>query len=371
MRRLMRMVTVVLVISSVVIEWLFLTGSPPTQQALAAAFLPATTATPVARMRPNFQTGVVFPRWGANAYTASDPNYGIGLGEIQDQTGARWIEITLNFYQVNYNSTTIYAGEHTPTPASLAEGIALAHARGFHVFVAPLLSLDNPAANGWSHWSGSITFTRKSDITAWFENYWLTLKPYMEAAQRAGAEQFAIGTEMARLELVPDVYWYWLIQQAHSVFTSHLTYDMNFSTIGLPVRNWMRDPNLWALGVSLYASLANNPLPLPADEVSARWVTNAGQPLDLLATRAGKPVIISEIGYRNATDALYFPSRHETNVGPDPELQAAAYNAALLYTLCDPRIAGIYFWAWSLPPFSPNWLPAAHAMKTWYTSALA
>src|SRR5579859_4408291 len=78
MRKLTRVVTVVLVISSVVIEWLFLTGSPPSRQALADAFLPAAPAAPVQYIRPDFQTGVVFPRWGMNAYTASDPNYGIG-----------------------------------------------------------------------------------------------------------------------------------------------------------------------------------------------------------------------------------------------------------------------------------------------------
>ncbi len=370
MRKLTRVVTVVLVISSVLIEWLLLTGSPPSRQALADAFLPAAPAAPVQYIRPDFQTGVVFPRWGMNAYTSSDTNYGIGLGEIQDQTGARWIEMTLNLYQTAYNSTSVYAASHTPTPTSLAKGVELAHAHGFHVFIEPLLSLDTPAPNG-AYWAGAITFHHPKDISAWFEGYWRTLKPYMEAAQRAGAEQMSIGVELADLEGAPDIYWYWLIAQARSVYSGRLTYDMNFTSINQPVRPWMRDPTLAALGVSLYTTIAGPTEAIPLNTLPERWAAAAGMRLDAFAQRAGKPMFISEIGYRNSSDALFRPFQQTSTAPPDPQLQAAAYNAALLYAMSDPRIEGIYFWAWSLPPFSPNWLPAARMLKSWYTSPLA
>ena len=370
MRKLMRVVTVILVISSVLIEWLFLTGTPPSGEALAQAFLPAAPAAPVQYVRPDFQTGVIFPRWGTNAYTTSDTNYGIGLGEIQDQTGARWIELTLNLYQTAYNSTTVYASSHTPTPASLAKGVALAHARGYHVFIEPLLSLDTPAPNG-SYWAGAITFHNSKRTAAWFEAYWRTLKPYMEAAQRAGAEQMSIGVELADLEGAPDIYWYWLIAQARSVFSGRITYDMNFTSLNQTVRPWMRDPTLASLGVSLYTTIASATEAVPLSSIPERWAAIAGKQIDSFAIRSGKPILISEIGYRNSSDALFRPFDQTSLAPPDPQLQAAAYNAALLYALSDPRIEGIYFWAWSLPPFSPNWLPAARTLKSWYTSPLA
>ncbi len=370
MRRLMRAVTVVLVLSSVVIEWLFLTGSPPSQRALAEAFLPAAPGTPVVYTRPSFQTGVVFPRWGMDAYTSHDTNYGIGLSEIRDQTGARWIELTLNLYQVTYNSTMIYAGSHTPTPASLAEGVAMAHAHGFRVFIEPLLSLDTPAPNGTS-WAGDITFPNSKATAAWFASYWQTLEPYMEAAQRSGADQMAIGAEFADLEGAPSIYWNWLIAQARSVYTGRLTYNVNFTSLSQPIHDWMRSPSLSAIGVSLYPSIAGANEPIPLSSIPERWAAVDGKRLDGFATRLGRPIIISEIGYRNASDALFRPFQQTTLAPPDPQLQAAAYNAALIYALSDPHIEGIYFWAWSLPPFSPNWLPAARTLKKWYTSPLA
>jgi hypothetical protein len=82
--------------------------------------------------------------------------------------------------------------------------------------------------------------------------------------------------------------------------------------------------------------------------------------------RIGKPVLLSEIGYRNSTDSLYTPWAAKTPAAPDPQEQAAAYNAALENSMDDPFIEGIYFWAWSYPIFQPNNLPAAHMLLRWY-----
>jgi hypothetical protein len=68
---------------------------------------------------------------------------------------------------------------------------------------------------------------------------------------------------------------------------------------------------------------------------------------------------------------LYDPYLHSTSAAPDPEEQAAAYNAAVQDSVADPWITGIYFWAWSLPPFEPNWLPAAQVLHNWYNSPAA
>ncbi|HEX9037549.1 MAG TPA: hypothetical protein VF808_11230 [Ktedonobacterales bacterium] len=370
-RALARALTIILIVSSIVIEWLFLTGAPPSQQALADAFLPAAPEAPVIYTRPSFQTGVIFPRWGSWAYTQADPNYGIGLGEIQSQTGARWVELTIGFRQATYRSTVVTPEASAPTPDSLAEGIRLAHERGFKVFIEPFLSLDTPSPQH-SVWGGAAFFPPGSRATAlWFEGYWSALEPYMVAGQRAGADQMAIGVELQGLETAPVNYWYWLIAQARSVYSGKLTYNINWTSLYQPVREWMRSPSLAAIGVSVYNSVAGQNEPVPLSSIPERWAATVGAPLDAFAAQLSRPLIISEIGYRNAADALYQPFHSTTTADPDPQLQAALYNAALMYALGDSRIHGIYFWAWSLPPFSPNWLPAAKVMKGWYHSPLA
>ena len=370
-RRWMRALTIILIVSSIVIEWLFLTGTPPSSEALAEAFLPAAPEAAVLYTRPNFQTGVIFPRWGGDAYTTGDRNYAIGLDEIQQQTGARWIELTVNLRQDTYDTTIVTADSLSTTPASLAEGIRAAHAHGYKVFIEPLLSIDQPAPNG-SRWAGAVTFPRGSaNFTAWFESYWEALEPYFQAAQRTGAEQMAIGTELADLEGASPNYWYWLIQQARNVYSGRLTYDMNFTSLSLPVREWMRTPSLSSIGVSLYTTLAGANERVPLASIPERWAAIVGTRLDTFAIALRKPLFISEVGYRNNSDAMFKPYLQTSDAPHDPKLQAALYDAALMFALSDHHITGIYFWAWSLPPFSPNWLPAARVLKSWYHSPLA
>jgi len=94
-------------------------------------------------------------------------------------------------------------------------------------------------------------------------------------------------------------------------------------------------------------------------------------PLDALALQLRKPVLISEIGYRDTSDALYHPWETQTSAATDLEEQMAAYDAALANTITDTFIQGIFFWAWSFPLFEPNQRPAARVLYHWYTSPLA
>ena len=118
--------------------------------------------------RPLFETGVVFPRWGADAYTSSAiPIIAIGLNEIQNQTAARWVELTVDFYQPTPTSTTVGTQSTTPTPEALEAGIRTAHAHGFRVFVAPLLTVGKSIVvrpDQVHRYSGQAD--------AWFTSYW-------------------------------------------------------------------------------------------------------------------------------------------------------------------------------------------------------
>jgi hypothetical protein len=96
--------------------------------------------------------------------------------------------------------------------------------------------------------------------------------------------------------------------------------------------------------------------------------------LDNFAAQIRKPIIVSEIGYRNSAYALYKPWLRDLTAQswpPDPTEQAAAYNAALTNVLSDKHITGIFFWAWSIDLFQPNYKPAAQVLHRWYTSPMA
>jgi hypothetical protein len=309
----------------------------------------------------DFETGIAFPRWNSTGYGAADAGWGAGLDEIQQQTGAGWVEMLVQFYQDAQGSTYVHTGPATPTPASLAAGIRTAHGMGLHVFVVPLLGVLHGQP-----WGGAIHFASGRQVQAWFASYWRALEPYMAAAADAGAEQFAIGTELSAMERAGSGLWYSLIASARATFPGTLTYDMNWSSLGDEPRAWMRDPRLAYLGVSEYAPLAAGPWRLSAEQIAGVWGQRFLPGLDALSRAAGKPVILSEIGYRDTRDALYHPWDHASRAPHDPELQASAYTQALRAVYAAPSVAGIFFWAWSVDQFAPNGQPAAQVLRTYY-----
>jgi hypothetical protein len=382
---------IVAIALGVSLEWVLLTGSTP--QEIYRASLPPPPQEVRVHLAPAFQTGVIFPQWGTSAYSNSNSNWTYGLGEINDQTAAGWVEMPITLYQEHFTDTALQPSEQTPTPESLAEGIQAAHAHGFHVFVVPFVTVRPPDNNPDGHWSGDLghydpsigsyrVVTTSRWRKAWFDGYWQAIEPYLQAAADAGAEQFAIGTEFEYLEYAPDTLWNTLIARAHSIYPGLLTYDMNWTAVlcvtgagfagrcasGVQeVHAWQKNPLLAYIGVSEYRPLYTRPAPLGGDVLPLIWGLKIGQDLDILSDVLGKPVLLSEIGYRNSMDALYTPWVWKTASPPDPELQKAAYDAALSNVTHDPRIAGIYFWGWSVPQFQPNWQPAAQMLHFWYT----
>jgi hypothetical protein len=337
--------------------------------------------TPVLRMqRPTFQTGIIFPQWGTNAYDTTDKNWQIGLNDIENQTSAQWVEIPVNLYQSSITSTQVGVSATTPTPDAVAAGIRTAHSKYYHVFIVPLLSAGTVSSYNWS---GSIQFSNVQQMQAWFDSYWQALQPYVVAAAQAGADQMSMGTEFEKLQQAPASLWNQLIYNVHQIFHGKLTYDMNWSSLYLyldPTTHsstlppWMFNPSLNAIGVSVYIPLTDSQQRLDPTILPELWHEKVGTLLDFLSTQLNKPVLISEIGYRDTEFALYQP--WVRNIDPnvehtDPVEQAAAYDAALSNVIGDKHIEGIYFWAWSIDLFEPNWKPAAKILNKWYTSPLA
>jgi hypothetical protein len=311
----------------------------------------------------DFEAGVAFPRWSTDGYGEADAGWQIGLDEIRQETGAQWVEMMIQFYQDSPGSLWVRTGPTTPSPASLADGIRSAHAMGLRVFVVPLLGVLHGQP-----WGGAVRFGSYYEQHAWFASYWNALEPYLAAAASAGAEQFAIGTELSGMEQADSSLWTYLLGAAHLIFGGKLTYDMNWSTLEAEPRGWMRSPALAYLGVSEYAPLAHGAGWLSPEQATAAWRRQIVASLDRLSAASGKSVIVSETGYRNAADALSQPWDHGTRARPDPSLQAAAYEGALRAVYDASHVAGIFFWAWSVQPFAPNDLPAAKVLRTYFTA---
>ena len=193
----------------------------------------------------------------------------------------------------------------------------------------------------------------------------------MEAAAIAGAEQVSIGTEESWLQqYAPASLWNTLIMRVHSVFSGTITYDMNWSTLSPPFPSWMSNADLGVIGVSEYIPLTDVRERIDPTMMFALWRDKIKAVLDTASIALGKPIVISEIGYRNTADALYHTWYPESTVSPpDPVEQAAACDAALANMISDPHIVGIFFWGWEdVQSFQLSGQPAVAVLHKWYTS---
>lgn len=353
----------------IILQWLFLGSSSPwaiansqvcnPQGSLSSTLGPSTGGI----QRASFQTGVIFPRWGATAYTDQDTSWQAGLQQIKQQTAAQWLGISINLFQSSLISTQVQARSSTPTPAGIIEGIRAAHAAGYHVFVFPQLTVD-----GARSWAGNIEFPTQQLAQDWFNSYWHAFKPYAVAAAQAGAEELAIGTEYELLQPAAPALWNQLIQRVHAIFPGTLTYDLNWSSLYYPLPSWLHNPLLNTIGISLYTPLTTQSERLDPDTLPVRWQTTIGKLLDTFAAQINKPVLLSELGYRDSADALYNPWETTTTAPKDQVEQAAAYNAALWSIIDDPHIAGVFAWAWGFPLFDLRCQLAARVLHSWYTA---
>jgi hypothetical protein len=371
---LYRFLTVCSVLASaVILQWILIGGANPYDYISITAFpgfgtkrvIDVSSIPHLITHYADFQQGMVFPHWGSNAYGANDVGWSNGLVDMFHQTKAQWVEITINLYQQSPTATDVQVKpEMAPTPTALAEGIRIAHAMGYRTFVSPILSV-----GGKDPWAGSIKFPTARQGQAWFASYWSAIAPYVAAADQTGAEEFAIGTEYEQLQQAKAALWEQLIEKFHQNFRGKLTYNINWSSLWLTIPSWIHSPFLDAIGVSLYIPLTAKVERLAPASLPTLWRTKVKSILDTYSVHSGKPILISEIGYRNRADALYEPWLRTTKAGIDPLEQAAAYDAALRNVVGDQHIIGIFFWAWSFPLFQPNNPLACDVLSKWYTSS--
>src|SRR5260370_13925803 len=177
----------------------------------------------------------------------------------------------------------------------------------------------------------------------------------------------AIGTEFEALPNVTDAYWNTLIAHMHSVFSGLITYAMNWTSLYHPLPNWMNNALFSYIGVDAYFSLIDSPRHINAIEAQTLWSAKVQQLLDTCSQQLGKSVIITEIGYRSTSDAGYTPYQRESSANQDDQEQAILYNAAMQDMSTDRNISGVFWWAWSTPPFATNDKPAAQALKHWFS----
>lgn len=310
--------------------------------------------------RPDFQTGVVFPQWGVNAYSNASVNWKDGMNQIAE-THACWISMTLPFHMTGPSSTSLETRADTPTIQAFQQGVQSAHRRGYRVLVEPLVTLDGQYA-----WAGYVTFPKLASAKLWFDHYAQILAPYIAVASEEHAEEFSLGNEFDLLDMEYPSLWRQLLDTVHKTFAGPITYGFNWGSIKKKLPTWFDDPLLSAVGISCYFPVTPHSLRLDQQTAVLDWRSNIQSRLDTFSETIKKPLLLTEIGYINTANAGYQPWKTIPDTAQDNQEQAILYEAAMENISTDPHIQGTFWWAWSMPHYDPNGKPAAQVLQRWY-----
>jgi hypothetical protein len=329
-------------------------------------------------------------------------------------TGANAIETTLD-WGIDPTTNTVYADSSYTDPLSAeANVIKEAVAKGLQVMVKPHIDFLNASKLVGTPYSVGDWRTYynpgaagSAGANAFFASYKTMILSEAQVAAANGATLFCIGTELDQLA-GPAYKSYW-----DAIISAIRTQDPNlkltfaadwndalspwqYGGSGLPVGTGSLATQisfaseLDYLGLDVYAPLANTTTPTLQQLING-WTqtpdkngTYTSETYDVtgnqslisyfesLSAELGKPLLFTEVGFENATDAAENPAGTQTNA-EDDKLQSLAYQSLFdaFSQSGDASVAGAFLYNWDpnaseVGPgsiaFSPQNLPALSAV---------
>jgi len=223
------------------------------------------------------------------------------------------------------------------TDVGVVHAARAAHARGLSVLWKPHIWV---SGSGHGSWPGEIEMTSERDWAAWWRVYRRYVLHHAMLARYAGAELFSVGVELQRTVERPE--WADLIAAVRRIDPGQVTYAANWGGGADRAVFWDR---LDAVGVDAYYPLAGETSGVD-DAHLAAGAHRVVERLEGLARRAGRPVILTEVGFAARRGTWSAP--HEEGGEASDADQARAYRA-LLGALAGPAAAddwlrGVYVW---------------------------
>ena len=225
--------------------------------------------------------------------------------------------------------------EGTERDVAVIHSIKEAHARGLAVMLKPQIWL------GGGHWPGDIEFRSDAEWEAWAKHYRDYILHYARMAEAHDVAALCIGTELVHTTLERPADWRATIDAIREVYGGTLTYAANW---GEEFENLSFWDDLDAVGLNSYYPLSRKQNPTNAELLAGarEWMTMANN----VAAKAGKPLWLTEVGYRSAKQAWINPHAGTDGRPVSESCQARSYAAMLRATEEAPLLDGIFVWKW-------------------------
>jgi hypothetical protein len=266
--------------------------------------------------------------------------------------GSNSIELTARIWTQSGTSNTVIADPaKTESDASLLAGFQAAHAAGLSVvFKAAISPLNGTPTSSLA----------PADVSAFFASYKAEIVHLATVAQAGGVETLAIGNEMSSLSgQAYRGYWTDIISAVRQVYHGELTYAAATDEAS-KVSFW---DQLDTIGVNTYPPLTSSNTPTVQDLVHA-WSEVPINPyyaaafeykspvdfLHALSEQYGKPVLMTEVGYRSIDGTAIAPGSWASSGTSNTQAQADAYNAFFQVWSAHGGswMKGVELWQWDL-----------------------
>ncbi len=221
-----------------------------------------------------------------------------------------------------------------------------------------------------------IGFDTATDWAEWEADYRRFLMLYARLAAEVDADALVLGTELTRAATERPDFWRDLAAEARTVYDGKLTYAANWHEAYQRIQFW---EVLDYVGVQAYFPLTD------AEDPSLATLRKGWRPhraaLAEIHERTGRPILLTEVGYRSAVGAAEAPwtwPERDNGAVPDSSLQARCYQAFLSTVGRAPWMKGGIIWKWHPPSeiegptaFTPQGKPAERVLRRWFTDATA
>jgi len=236
------------------------------------------------------------------------------------------------------------AGWYSESDAGIRTLAQEAATRGMDLILKPHLWLGHYDSEGQSR--NAIGFDTEAEWVRWEAAYTRFLMHYARLAREIDADVLVVGTELARAAHERPAFWRALIAKVRTVYDGDLTYAANWYDEYETIPFW---DALDYIGVQAYFPISESSAP-STDDLVRGWDTHV-EALSAVATRAERPVLFTEVGYRSvrtaAAEPWVWPDREQQDPADlDMELQARLYRALFERFESVPWFAGAVFWKW-------------------------
>lgn len=302
--------------------------------------------------------------------------------------GANWIafvpEATLerNTLRLRSDAENHWWGERIE---GSIEGIKKAHAAGLKVMLKPHIVLSEPEGNtqkmlinfglstgedktGGASWRGSFAPRNEADWQVWEAQYEAYILALAQVADSLQIGLFCIGTELKKSTTTRPQFWQQLIQKVRAIYSGPLTYSANWDEYDR-ITFW---DDLDYIGVDAYFPVSWMETPTVRNTIK-NWRPIVKK-LKKISKVYQRPILITEVGYRNVSYAGKKPWRHDDGgVASNDKAQANLYEAFFRALHKKSWVAGSFIWEWFALPkekgntsFSPQGKRALKVLESFY-----